>query len=58
MAHGADLGGTYEYIEKYARAVGKSPNAACLECLERICKAVSLVLETAESIRSAAVSAA
>lgn len=51
----SNLGGAYSYIESYAKAADKTPQAACMECLDRICKAVSLVLSTAEGIEAAAV---
>ncbi len=49
---GANLGGAYRYIESYARAAEKTPQAACMECLDRICQAVALVLDTAETLTS------
>lgn len=47
---GSNLGGAYKYIESYAKAAEKTPQAACLECLDRICQAVALVLDTAETL--------
>lgn len=44
--HAADLGGAYSYISNWA---GKSnPVAACIKLLDRTCKAVQLILDTAE----------
>ena len=50
----AELGGACSYIQKYAKSAEKSTQAACLECLDRICRTVALVLESAESLRAAA----
>ncbi len=48
----SDLGGAYEYVKAYAETGGKRPENAALECLDRICNAVALILETAESVQS------
>ena len=53
----SDLGGAYEYIRNYAETAGKRPENAALECLDRICKAVALILETAESLQAESVAA-
>ena len=53
LGESADLGGAYSYIEAYAKTAEKTPQAACMECLDRICKAVALVLDTAQSIEKA-----
>jgi hypothetical protein len=50
----SNLGGAYSYIESYARAAEKTPQAACMECLDRICQAVTLVLDAAESLQTQA----
>jgi hypothetical protein len=50
----SNLGGAYSYIESYARAAEKTPQAACMECLDRICQAVALVLDAAESLQTQA----
>jgi len=52
LDHDADLGGAYEYIRRYAETAEKRPEAACLDCLDRICRAVALVLETAEAAQA------
>jgi hypothetical protein len=49
----SNLGGAYSYIESYAKAAEKTPQAACLECLDRICKAVSYVLDAAQALETA-----
>lgn len=45
-----DIGGAYRYIEQYAKAAEKDVQAACIECLDRICEAVNLILATAETL--------
>lgn len=54
LDYDADLGGAYRYVKAYAEAAGKRPEAACMDCLERLCKAVALVLDTAEHIEAEA----
>ena len=44
----ADLGGAYQYIQRYAEAEKKEPVKACMDVLDRTCKCVSLILDTAE----------
>jgi hypothetical protein len=48
----ADLGGCWAYVEAYASKTGKSTVDVCLELLNRTCKAVDLILTTAEEITS------
>jgi len=48
----ADLGGCFEYVEKYARDAKKDTVSACIDCLDRTCKAVALILDTAEALKS------
>jgi hypothetical protein len=48
----ADLGGCWEYVEHYASKTGKATVDVCLELLARICKAVDLILTTAETLAS------
>lgn len=50
----ADLGGCYDYIQRYAEAAEKSPIGAAMDVLDRTCKAVALVLEHAEALQTAA----
>ena len=50
----SDLGGAYEYIERYAQAAQRNVQAVCMECLDRICQAVALVLDTADSLNQQA----
>lgn len=46
----ANLGGVYGYIESYAKNAEKTVQAACMDCLDRVCQAVALVLTEAESL--------
>ena len=46
----ADLGGCWSYVEAYASKTGKPTVDVCLELLNRTCKAVDLILSTAEKI--------
>ncbi len=48
LEHAKDFGGAYRYIEAYAKAAEKTVQSACMECLDRICQAVTLILDTAE----------
>ncbi len=48
----ADLGGCWEYIQYHARQEGIPVVEACLGVLDRTCRAVSLILDTAEAIRT------
>jgi hypothetical protein len=50
-SHEADLGGAYAYIQHYAEATGKPPVKACMDVLDRTCRCVSLILDTAEQVR-------
>jgi hypothetical protein len=46
----ADLGHTWEYIESYAGKTAKPVLDVCLELLNRTCRAVDLILSTAETM--------
>jgi hypothetical protein len=46
----ADLGGCWHYVEHYAAKTGKATVDVCIELLNRTCKAVDLILTTAESL--------
>ncbi|HEV8068649.1 MAG TPA: hypothetical protein VGP76_13005 [Planctomycetaceae bacterium] len=48
----ADLGGCWRYVESYASKTGKATVDVCLELLNRTCRAVDLILSTAESLAS------
>lgn len=43
----ADLGGAWHYIDSYAAKIKKSPIQACERLVNRVCKAIHLVVETA-----------
>ncbi len=45
----ADLGGCWEYVSKYAEDAELQPIQACMKVLNRVCKAVALVLEAASA---------
>ncbi len=51
--HDADLGGCWQYIQSYARENKKEPANAAMIVLNRLCKAVALILETADTLASA-----
>lgn len=46
----ADLGGYYEYIENYARDAKLSVETACVEVLDRTCRAVGFILEESNKL--------
>jgi hypothetical protein len=50
--HAKDFGGAYRYIEAYAKAAEKTPESACMDALDRICQAVALILDTAETLNA------
>lgn len=54
MDHAADLGGAYKYIKHYATDAGLTPAAAAMKCLDRIDKAIQLILATANKSSAAA----
>jgi hypothetical protein len=49
--HAADLGGSWEYIQRYARKQRIDVLRACTLVLGRACEAVALVLDAAEALR-------
>ena len=48
---------SYDYIEGYAKASEKTVESAAIECLDRICQAVSLILDEAEQMQTVCVAA-
>jgi hypothetical protein len=48
----ADLGGCWRYVEAYASKTGKPTVDVCLELLSRACRAIDLILTTAEEFAS------
>ena len=53
MADAADRGGCWQYVATYAAAAKKEPLAVCQMLLDRTCKAVALIMETAAKIQQA-----
>jgi N-terminal domain of anti-restriction factor ArdC len=51
----ADLGGCWEYVQGYAEQEKISVTEACMRILDRMCRAVGLILDAAEQIRTAPV---
>ena len=51
FSHEADLGGCWAYITGYAEKKEITAVDACMRVLDRTCKAVALILDTAEAIR-------
>lgn len=49
FSHDADLGGCFGYIQTYAANEKITATEACMKVLERTCKAVALILDTAEA---------
>ena len=47
----SDLGGAYQYVERYADQMDKPPVRACIDLLDRICNVVSLILDEAERLK-------
>lgn len=54
MESDADLGGCFEYCNRYAEKEGKSLLSVCLKLVDRTCNAVNLILETAEKAQASA----
>lgn len=50
--HESDLGGCWEYIQRYAGDEKVNVLAACGRVLDRTCEAVALILDTAEELKS------
>ena len=54
MADASDRGGCWQYVAAYAAAAKKEPLAVCQILLDRTCKAVALIMETAAKIEQSA----
>lgn len=54
----ADLGGAFEYITNYAKAAGIEPIKACQDVIDRIGKAVQLVIDAAAELKVESVAVA
>ena len=50
----SDLGGCFEYVKAYCDREEKPIGRTCMQLLERIGRAVSLILDTADELASAA----
>jgi hypothetical protein len=48
----SDRGGCWEYVRQYAATAEITVEKACLDALERACKAVELILEAAEALKA------
>lgn len=46
----SDLGGAYQYVERYAEQMNKPTVKACIDLLDRVCNVVSLILDEAERL--------
>ena len=44
----SDLGGAWDYIQKYAAATNKEPISCCVEVVKRICNCVDLIIKTSQ----------
>jgi hypothetical protein len=56
-SHDADLGGAFEYIQRYARSENLPTVKACIQVLDRTCNAVQLILDEAQSLHPAVANA-
>ena len=54
-AHDADRGGCWDYIRAYSERAKVEPITVCQRLLKRLCDAVALILDSAESIQDAEV---
>jgi hypothetical protein len=50
MPEEADSGGCWQYIQRYAEEAEIEPMSACVKLLERTCKTVNLILDTAMKV--------
>ncbi len=57
LDYDADLGGAYEYIQRYALDAKVSPIRACIQVLDTTCNCVQLILDTAETLKQSSISA-
>lgn len=57
LDYDADLGGAYEYIQRYAVDARISPVKACIEVLDTTCNCVHLILDTAETLKQTSITA-
>lgn len=52
LSQEADLGGCWEYVKSWCQHERKEPIAVCSKVLDRTCKAVALILDTAEQLET------
>lgn len=50
LEHDADKGGCWDYVQRYASKAGIDVVKACMDVLDRVGKAVSLILDEAEKL--------
>jgi hypothetical protein len=50
FSNDADLGGCWHYVQTYAQREKIGVTEACMKVLDRTCKAVALILDTAQAI--------
>ncbi len=55
--HDADLGGCWEYVQRYAKESGRESIDAVMHVLSRTCKAVALILQAADDLTAKGVAA-
>jgi hypothetical protein len=55
--HDADLGGCWEYVQRYAKDSGRETVDVVMHVLNRTCKAVALILEAADELTAKGVAA-
>ena len=48
--HEADLGGAFDYIQRYCNKADIDIGRACIKVLDRVCNAVALILDTATEL--------
>jgi len=48
----SDVGGCWDYVNRYARDAKVAPLVACQRVLKRTCEAVSLILKTADELQT------
>lgn len=53
----ADIGGAWDYIQHYCKSAKTDPLRACIDVLKRVGESVSLILETADNLKTVEVAA-
>jgi hypothetical protein len=49
----SDVGGCWQYVERYAKANSRNTLSVCEALLQRTCEAVALILDTADKLSAA-----